>query len=397
MPSQRRCAASSLLLGLLSVAGGPACPTHVVPAHAGPAYIQTLPPAGLTSPVDLQPAPVAPAPAPECSVNFATPEGIRDVISNVLIRAEQKPESEVRQFLRDVKARFDTGDELRNAAAEHFKIDTQKFAERVEQWRHINCSHPATPGFVVSDVLIEAAVGAPQSPVPVSAFAADVTLHVVLHELGHAVIREFDLMVLGNEETMADAFATHFLIEHLPERAVQAITARVRSLMIEAGEVPRDQWPVRGEHNNDARRAFQIAALAVAADRDRYAEAARIVNMTDADITRAGDYGSDIHRAWRRTLAPLLMPEGMRSKEARVRIDTPTSDFANAGDPSLAATIESALKSIDWHSQVSVNFVSGAGGAAWNRSSRTITVNSEYVRRFIAQGIRSEAEAAPQP
>jgi hypothetical protein len=36
--------------------------------------------------------------------------------------------------------------------------------------------------------------------VPVSVFAADVTLHVVLHELGHAVIRKFDLMVLGNEE-----------------------------------------------------------------------------------------------------------------------------------------------------------------------------------------------------
>ena len=38
-------------------------------------------------------------------------------------------------------------------------------------------------------------------------FARNVTVAVVLHELGHALIREFDLPVLGNEVTVADAFA----------------------------------------------------------------------------------------------------------------------------------------------------------------------------------------------
>jgi hypothetical protein len=45
----------------------------------------------------------------------------------------------------------------------------------------------------------------------------------MVHELGHALIREFDLPILGNEETMADAFATHYLTTHLPDRAVDAI------------------------------------------------------------------------------------------------------------------------------------------------------------------------------
>ncbi|MFZ4575911.1 MAG: DUF4344 domain-containing metallopeptidase [Phycisphaerales bacterium] len=319
-----------------------------------------------------------------------------DIVSNVLLRVEKRPASEVRAFLEDAYKKFTTGDELRNAAADHFKIDRKRLEELVEHWRHINCKHEAIPGFVVPDATVAAATGEPLSNVPASAFAADVTLHVVLHELGHAVIREFDLMVLGNEETMADAFATHMLTEHFPDRAASAITARITSLMIEAEEVPRDQWSVRGEHDNDARRAYQIAALAIAADKDKYAGVAELVGMSERDISKARDYGADIHRAWRRTLAPLMMPEGKRSKEARIRADEATQLFVEAGDPSLLSTIESAIQRIDWHSQVTVEFVGGAGGAAWNRGSRTIKVNGEYLRRFIAQGVKAQAQAAPK-
>jgi len=286
--------------------------------------------------------------------------------------------------------RYATGDDVLKATAEHFKIDQKRLAALAEHWRHINCRHAAIPGSAVPDhePLLDT--------VPVSVFAADVTLHVVLHELGHAVIREFDLMVLGNEETMADAFATHLLTEHFPEHAVRAISARVRSLMIEANEVPRDQWAVRGEHDNDARRAYQIAALAIAADKEKYAGVAEIVGMSKQDITNACDYGSDIHRAWRRTLSPLMMPAGKVSKEARFRADKATRAFVEAGEPSLASTIQSALQRIDWHSQVTVDFVGGSGGAGWNRSKRTVTVNSEYLQRFIAQGVKAEAQAAPR-
>jgi hypothetical protein len=202
-------------------------------------------------------------------------------------------------------------------------------------------------------------------------------------------------MVLGNEETMADAFATHLLTEHFPERAISAISARVKSLMIEANEVPRDQWAVRGEHDNDARRAYQIAALAIAADKEKYAGVAEIVGMSEGDIKKARDYGADIHRAWRRTLSPLMMPAGKISKEARFRADESTRAFVDAGEPSLASTIQSALQRVDWHSQVTVDFVGGQGGAQWIRSKRTIIVNSEYLQRFVAQGVKAGAQAAP--
>jgi hypothetical protein len=326
-------------------------------------------------------------PAPRCKGDLSNAGGMKDKISNVLLRAEHKPASEVEAFLKDAQSRYATGDDLLKAAAEHFKIDPQRLAALVEHWRHINCRHATIPGYAVPDLapLLDS--------LPVSAFAADVTLHVALHELGHAVIREFDLMVLGNEETMADAFATHLLTEHFPEHAVRAISARVKSLMIEANEEPRDQWSVRGEHDNDARRAYQIAALAIAADKEKYAGVAEIVGMSKRNIDQACDYGSEIHQGWRRTLSPLMMPEGKVSKLAVFRADESTRAFVDAGKPSLASTIESAFQRINWRSQVTVHFVWGEGRAGWNRDKRTVTVNSEYLQRFIAQGVKAEAGA----
>lgn len=375
----------TLLAGLIGLACSAALPSAVLAQEAAPLAPQVV----------VEPKPQPPAP-PLCEVDLKDAGQMKDVLSNVLVRAERKPEPEVVSFLKGSEKRYATGDDLLKAAAEHFKIDQKKLAPLVEHWRHINCEHAAIPGHAVPDAGREATTGGTLSAVPVSDFAADVTLHVVLHELGHAVIREFDLMVLGNEETMADAFATHLLTEHFPEHALRAISARVRSLMIEADEVPRDQWPVRGEHDNDARRAYQIAALAVAADKEKYAGVAEIVGMSKRDIDKACDYGADIHRAWRRTLSPLMMPAGKVSKEARFRADASTRAFVDAGKPSLASTIESALQSIDWHSQVTIEFVRSSGGAAWNRSKRTITVNSEYLQRFIAQGVKAEALASPK-
>jgi hypothetical protein len=369
----------TLLAGSIGVACSVALLAVALAQEAAP-----LPPQ-----VVAEPKPQPPA-NPRCEADLSNAGWLKDILSNVLIRAEHKPESEVKAFLKDAETRYATGDDLLKAAAEHFKIDQKRLAALVEHWRHIHCRHATIPGSAVPDrePLLD--------PVPVSVFATDVTLHVVLHELGHAVIREFDLMVLGNEETMADAFATHLLTEHFPEHAVSAISARVRSLMIEANEVPRDQWTVRGEHDNDARRAYQIAALAIAADKEKYAGVAEIVGMSKRNIDKACDYGSDIHQAWRRTLSPLMMPAGKVSKLALLRADKSTRAFVDAGKPSLASTIESAFQRIDWHSQVTVDFVWGPGRAAWSRETRTVTVNSEYLQRFIAQGVKAEAQVAPR-
>ena len=70
----------------------------------------------------------------------------------------------------------------------------------------------------------------------------------------------------------------------------------------------------------------------------------------------------------------------------------PTSELAaQIRESRLAKEIETVVKGFDWHSQVTVSFLQGDGGAAWSRSKRTITVYDEYVQRFINQGKKSKS------
>ncbi|MBC7835511.1 MAG: hypothetical protein H7Y88_10500 [Phycisphaerales bacterium] len=327
---------------------------------------------------DLQ---VDPHPHPECTINLELAGKMNDVMSNALLLGLSVPERDVVAFLDGAGAKFEDGPELFKAAAVHFKMSEDTLAAEVLKFKHCNCKHPGG-GEAGGEVQQR------DDGLPVSAFAKDVTLHVILHELGHALIREFDIPVLGNEETVADAFATYYLTTHLPDRALDVLTARTTSLMIEAGEAAGMRVDWGGEHDHDARRANQIAALAVAADPVKYKQVADIVGMSEKDIEDARDYGGEIRRSWRRVLGPLWMPEGATSAEARVIYDDGSAFLIRLCEDGLASEIDTAIKGFDWHSQVTIRFVDGDGGAGWNRSGRTITVHSAYVRRFIQQGGR---------
>lgn len=331
--------------------------------------------------------PAAMKTAQSCSVDLTNPATMKDIVSNALILTLKQPEDQVKAFLTGAEKQFATGQELLQAAARHFSVSEVDLNAAVIKWKHCNCQHALDVVSVATPINQPAPEAVQDTPTAnVSKFAQDVTLHVVLHELGHAIVREFDLPVLGNEETLADAFATIYLTNHMSDRALEILQARTQSLMIEANEVPRDQWTVRGEHNNDARRAYQIVALALAADSEKYASLANIVGMSERDISNSRDYGAEIHRSWRRLLQPFWMPDGVESPETRFIYDTENPIVNQLRASGITKELETAVSRFDWHSQITIHFANGDGGAGWSRSKRTITVNSEYVQRFIKQG-----------
>ena len=104
-----------------------------------------VPPPSVAEPKRQPPA------TPQCDVDLRDTDTMSSIISNVLIRAEHKPEREVSAFLNDAASRTATGDDLLKVAAAHYKMDQKKLATSVEHWRHINCEHAAIPGFAVPD------------------------------------------------------------------------------------------------------------------------------------------------------------------------------------------------------------------------------------------------------
>lgn len=208
--------------------------------------------------------------------------------------------------------------------------------------------------------------------------ANNLFLRTVAHEMGHAIIREFDLPVLTSEEMMADDFATVFLAQHMPDRVVAITNAFVK---FEFGD--NDQEGFYSEYLDGERRAGRATCLLYGIDPDRFGSIADQMGLNGDDAENCADTAPEIARSWRRVMDPLMMPDGARVTEVGMGFD-PDSRFADALRAS--GTIDDAynmLAKIDWHSMVRLNVAQCDGSAGWSRNGRRITVCGAYIQRFI--------------
>ena len=92
---------------------------------------------------------------------------------------------------------------------------------------------------------------------------------MLFHELGHALVDQWDLPVLGREEDAVDAFSTIFMTEFVEQRRVRA---RRRGLLL----LPRRHADKLGEvdfadeHSFDKQRAYSIACWVYGSNPTRY-------------------------------------------------------------------------------------------------------------------------------
>ena len=134
---------------------------------------------------------------PDCTIDLEVVPMMRDVLSNALMHAFKKDGLTVTQFLNDTTPTVKSSASLVKAAAARFNLTEEEVKAAVERYHHVNCSHPHEPILELEILRITAGEG---DPLPhLTDFASDVIFHVVLHELAHALVREFDLPILGNE------------------------------------------------------------------------------------------------------------------------------------------------------------------------------------------------------
>jgi len=204
-------------------------------------------------------------------------------------------------------------------------------------------------------------------------------LHVIAHEAGHAVIREFDLPILGPEEDIAEDFATVFIYLTLPDRAESIIEARAAQHIAD-GEVP---GPF-SEHRADLQRAGRMICMLYGFDPARFADLAERSNMTEDARTSCADTAPELLRGWRRTLDRLWIDEDARVTEVGVRIDPQLQAQAD-DNRALIETALDMLATIDWHSRITLVLAQCDGAAGWRRNGREIFLCGAYIDRFVAQ------------
>lgn len=231
---------------------------------------------------------------------------------------------------------------------------------------------------LIQSACLIGAFASPAAAQNLSDHANNLFLRTVAHEMGHAIIREFDLPVLTSEEMMADDFATVFLAHHMPDHAVAITNAFVK---FEFND--NDQEGFYSDYLDEERRAGRATCLLYGIDPDRFGSIADQMGLDGDDAANCAETAPKIARSWRRVLAPLMLPSDALARKVGLGSD-PDSQFAEALQAS--GTIDDAydmLAKIDWHSMVRLNVVQCDGSASWSRNGRRITVCDAYIQRFI--------------
>jgi hypothetical protein len=220
---------------------------------------------------------------------------------------------------------------------------------------------------------------AAQEEITLSERTMDALVHVVAHEIGHALLREFDLPILGPEEAIADDFATVYVHMTFPDRAGAIVSARADQNLADGEET----GPF-GEHADDDRRAGRMICVLYGLDPERHADLPDRYGMGEDEAATCRDLAPEVGRSWRRLIDVYRIPEGTLVTEVRLTgDDMPLTRFI--ADNRLGADAGAMLRAIDWHSQITLAIEDCDGAAGWSRGERRITVCGAYVERFETQ------------
>jgi hypothetical protein len=186
-------------------------------------------------------------------------------------------------------------------------------------------------------------------------FVAGNTLVLLSHELGHVLIAEMHLPLLGREEDAADTYAALRLLQigtsfsqHELAQAAQGWLLNDRRDQ-EVGEKPL----YYDEHNLSQQRAYQILCLMVGSDPDKFRGLADQMKMPEARQKSCRRDFAKTSEGWQTVLKPWLREPG----DPQTRIDAVYGDGKGMYDG-----VASMFRSIRFLETVAAN---SAGRYKW--------------------------------
>jgi hypothetical protein len=172
-------------------------------------------------------------------------------------------------------------------------------------------------------------------------FAINNSIFVIQHEIGHLLIGEFGLPVLGKEEDAADSLATLQLLGAETDEADQALIDSADGWYLselDAGE-EYETSDFYDEHSLSIQRAYQVVCLAVGANPEVFAETATEYEIDEERQESCGFDYSTAANSWSGVLEPHVRAKGQKGGTIVVVYESGGKDY---GD------IEQLLKDIEF-------------------------------------------------
>ena len=214
---------------------------------------------------------------------------------------------------------------------------------------------------------------------------------VAMHELGHAVVSELEVPVLGREEDTADVFAIGAAMRIMAnEFAHRILMGAAKGWFLSARRGKRDGEAPRyyAQHGLDEQRAYHIVCLMVGHDPVRFKG---LADETKLPANRRRSCSSDYEIgawSWHRVMAPHLRAEGQPKTPIEVvygDAEGPLAPFAHAFQEVrfLELLAEYAASRYLWPSPLVFEMAScGQANARWTTSARRMHICYELAQEF---------------
>lgn len=216
-------------------------------------------------------------------------------------------------------------------------------------------------------------------------------LYVATHEMGHAVISEMDLPVLGREEDAADEFAVLTALQHgEKDFSDRVLVEAAEGWFMDARRTKKDGDPPTyyDEHGLSEQRGYQMVCLMVGSDPARFKELADETKLPDdRRQTCVWDYDT-ASRSWDKVLAPhRRAPDQPKQKieviyqEGKGTLDVYAQMFRALRF--LETIAELASERFAWRDPIVMEMRScGEVGARWTIPRRTLHICYEMAQDF---------------
>jgi len=137
-------------------------------------------------------------------------------------------------------------------------------------------------------------------------FALGNAIWVLYHEIGHLLVNEFQLPVLGREEDAVDHLATVTLLEGADRQMDGFLTDAVDGFFLSARVKQRNlsQRRLFVGHGLDEQRAFEVACLMLGNDRVAFTELADSIGLPADQRARCPGAYNLARSSWLTVLAP---------------------------------------------------------------------------------------------
>jgi len=116
----------------------------------------------------------------------------------------------------------------------------------------------------------------PQQKKMLVEFVTGNTLFVLAHEIGHGVINEMDLPIVGREEDAADSFAITMAIKMNTKMSERVLEAQIKGLMFSTKRDKKEgeKLAFYDEHSLDPQRAYTIVCYLYGSNPEKYKQLA---------------------------------------------------------------------------------------------------------------------------